>query len=415
MRKTSSVSGNISSQAYFNTAKKVFSAASLEKLKARGAAFIERGGDGIHILDEDGGRCIDCYSGAGSYNLGRKNPVLMNELRAAAREIDQGNFVMISEQKALMGKRIDDFLYGPLECILPGVVRGEGIDAACKLARGYTGRGEIVTVDGGWYGQTGFALTLSRRVDKNLFGNLIPSVTTVSFGDIAAAKKAITRKTAAFILEPVQAENHCRAAGAEYMKAVRRLCSSKGAILILDETQTGFGRTGARFAYEQFNIIPDILVYGEAVTGGVFPMTGIAFTRKLKSFFDDHPLIHLCTFGGHDVGCRVAIAAMDEYDRVKPWQNALLMGKKLREKADAVREKYQRIIKSVSGAGLLLSLELETPSKAEAFCASLHENGVFAVPGEVAKNCVVLRPSLLIDSDEIGAIAVALEKTAAMF
>ena len=400
--------------AQWDRARKLFSSALVDRLESRGAVFWEDKREDSRIFDENGEGRIDCYSGAGSYNLGRKNRAILTELRTAANEIDQGNFVMISEEKALFGKRLDEFLPGNLECVLPGVVRGEGIDAACKLARGYTGRAELITVDGGWYGQTGFAMTLSQRDDKDLYGSLIPEVKTIPFGDIEIAKKAISRRTAAFILEPVQVENHCRSAAMEYLREVRKLCRRKGAMLILDETQTGFGRTGSKFAYERYAVIPDILVYGEAVTGGVFPMTGIAFTRKLKSFFDAHPLIHMCTFGGHDVGCRVAIRAMDEYDRLKPWQNALLLGEKLLDDTKAVMKKYPEKIKSVNGVGLLVSLEFKDRIDSHAFCALLCKNGVFASPGEVARQCVVLRPSLLVTIDEIDAIVKALYKAAAL-
>lgn len=400
--------------AQWDRARKLFSSALVDRLESRGAAFWEDKREDSRIFDENGEGRIDCYSGAGSYNLGRKNRALLTELRTAANEIDQGNFIMISEEKALFGKRLDEFLPGNLECVLPGVVRGEGIDAACKLARGYTGRAELITVDGGWYGQTGFAMTLSQRDDKDLYGSLIPEVKTIPFGDIETAKKAISRRTAAFILEPVQVENHCRSAAVEYLREVRKLCRKKGAMLVLDETQTGFGRTGSKFAYERYAVIPDILVYGEAVTGGVFPMTGMAFTRTLKSFFDAHPLIHMCTFGGNDVGCRVAIRAMDEYDRLKPWQNALLLGEKLLDDTKAVMKKYPDKIKSINGVGLLVSLEFKDEIDSHAFCALLSKNGIFASPGEVARQCVVLRPSLLVTSDDIDAIVKALYKAAAL-
>ncbi|HSV96763.1 MAG TPA: aminotransferase class III-fold pyridoxal phosphate-dependent enzyme [Spirochaetota bacterium] len=373
---------------------------------------MEGGGEGSFLVDDDGNRYLDCYGGAGTYNLGRRNREIIAELRSAAREIDQGNFVMLSEQKAMLGRRLDEFLPGNLECMLLGVVRGEGVDAACKLARGRTGRKNIITVDGGWYGQTGFALTLSDRGDKRLFGELIPEVTTIPYGDITAARKAISRKTAAFVIEPVQAENHCRTADFGYYREIRRLCSKKGAILVFDETQTGFGRTGKKFAYEHFNIVPDILVFGEAITGGIFPMTGIAFTRKLKSFFDAHPLIHLCTFGGHDVGCRVACAAMDVYERTKPWQNALLVGDMLRNLFLDVARKYPEVIRSVSGTGLLLSLSFADESKANHFCITAKKHGLFAVPGRVAKNSVVLRPALTLGLDEMKSIGRAVSQTA---
>ena len=122
----------------------------------------------------------------------------------------------------------------------------------------------------------------------------------------------------------------------------------------------------------------------------------------------------MCTFGGHDVGCRVAIRAMDEYDRLKPWQNALLLGEKLLDDTKAVMKKYPGKIKSVNGVGLLVSLEFKDRIDSHAFCALLCNNGVFASPGEVARQCVVLRPSLLVTIDEIDAIVKALYKAAGL-
>lgn len=395
------------------TAEKVLSRGMVEALRSRGADFLESGGEGAWLFDEKGNRYLDCYSSAGAYNLGRRNGEIVAELRAAAREIDQGNFVMLSAEKASFGERLAAFLPGKLECVLPGAVRGEALDAACKLARGFTGRAGLVTVNGGWYGQTGFALTLSQREDRHLFGNLIPEVSTVPFGDIDAVKKAVTRKTAAFIMEPVQAENHCRAADAGYLVKVREICRRKSAMLILDETQTGFGRTGSKFAFEDSGVEPDILVFGEAITGGVFPMTGIAFPRKLKSFFDAHPLIHMSTFGGHDIGCRVACRALDEYDRIRPWQNAMLLGMKLADRLRSVMEARPNVIRSMSGKGLLVSLAFRDAKTAAAFCAQAARQGVFAAPGEVARHCVVLRPPLTITSDDVDFIANAVMKAAA--
>ena len=154
---------------------------------------------------------------------------------------------------------------------------------------------------------------------------------TVPFGDAQAAESAVSGRTAAFIMEPIQAENGCREAEKAYYAKIRSLCDRHGAKLIFDETQSGFGRTGSRFFFEQTGVEPDILIVGEAITGGIFPMTAMVFTPELKEFFDVHPLIHLCTYGGHDIGCRVAMSALDEYDRECPWDNARQRGTKLLE------------------------------------------------------------------------------------
>jgi putrescine aminotransferase len=372
----------------------------MQKNISQEPVFIEDARNGAYIIDAYGTKYIDCYSSASTYNLGRRNERLISTLKQAIFETDQGNFVMISEEKALLAEKISKFVPGPLDCMLFGVTRGESMDAACKLARGATGRPGLITVDGGAYGDTGFALSLSEHPLKKDFGDLIPGIAVVPFGDHAAAEAAINQNTAAFILEPVQAEYHCRCVDTDYLKHIRRLCDSTGACLIFDESQTGFGRTGKKFAYEHHGIYPDILVVGESITGGMFPMTAMVFTSKLKQFFDVHPLIHLSTFGGHDVGCLVASAALDEYEQIKPWQNASAQGAKIMNELKSAMTADERI-RSLNGLGLLISLSFSSTETADRFCFLASKNGILLRKGIVDCCCVLIRPSLLITEGEV--------------
>ncbi|MCK7477607.1 MAG: aminotransferase class III-fold pyridoxal phosphate-dependent enzyme [Candidatus Moduliflexus flocculans] len=221
-----------------------FSASHRAVLENRGHAIVEDRREGDCIYDLDGKRYIDCISSLSIHNLGRRPAAIVEELRKAIQETDQGNFPMISEEKATLAEKISRFVPAKLECTVFSVIRGESIDFACKLARGSTGRKELLAVDGSWFGQTGFAMSLSDRKDREIYGPLIPNVGQLPFGDIEAARKMITKTTAAVFIEPVQAENNCRQAGREYLQALRKFCTKKGALLILDETQSGMGRTG---------------------------------------------------------------------------------------------------------------------------------------------------------------------------
>ncbi|MFY9398813.1 MAG: aspartate aminotransferase family protein [Desulfomonilia bacterium] len=394
----------------FASAEEVFSKAYVDELKGRGHGFLESGRDGPYVYDEQGKRYLDCFTSAGTYNLGRRNPAIVARLKKAIPETDQGNFVMLSEEKALLARRIADFVPGSLSCVLFGATRGECMDAACKLARGFTQRPGLVTVDGGSYGETGFALSLSERKGKEQFGELIPGITVVPFGDEEALRSAINGTTAAFVMEPIQAENGCREAGREYFALARSLCDRHGAKLVFDETQSGFGRTGSRFFFEQTGVEPDILILGEAITSGVFPMTTLVFTPELKAFFDVHPLIHLCTFGGHDLGCRAALAALDEYDRQSPWDMARETGERLLQELSKLAG-GKSPLRSVTGRGLLISLKLRSEKAARAFIAGARDNGLFVSSGTVDHSCIVLRPSLLIGDPEVSLIVDAVGKT----
>jgi len=385
---------------YFRQAEKVFSVSYVNMLRAKGHAFLEQGYAGSYTHDAAEGSCLDCYTSGGACNLGRKNPAIIERFKQAIYETDQGNFVMPSQEKALLARRIADFVPGGLDCVLFGVTRGESMDAACKLARGFTARSELVTVDGGCYGESGFALSLSAKPGKEQFGRLIPAVEVIPFGDEAAAAKAIGPRTAAVVMEPLQAENHCRTADARYYARVRALCDSAGAKLIFDETQSGFGRTGTRFFFEQLGVSPDILIIGEAITAGLFPMTAMVFTPELKRFFDIHPLIHLCTFGGHDLGCLVAMSALDEYERLQPWNNAARAGDVLMKALGAMAGKHPGKVVSTAGKGLLLSLKLKSPDMAVRFTAAASQAGLLVETGRIDLSTVILRPSLLISAQE---------------
>ncbi|MBP7738390.1 MAG: aspartate aminotransferase family protein [Spirochaetes bacterium] len=379
----------------------VFSKGYVDMITAEGIDLIEEGGRGTRLYDMSGLEYLDCDTSGAIYNLGRGRRELGDALREAARQTDQGNFIAISEEKALLAEKLSSFIPGRLECFLFTVVRGEAMDAACKLARGYTKRAEIITVDGGWYGHTGFSLCMSAREDKHLFGPGIPGIKEIPFGDIDAAKKTVNSKTAAVVLETVQAENGCRHTAGEYYSELRKLCSRSGAVLIVDESQTGFGRTGERFSFERFGFEPDIAVLGEAITGGMFPMTAMAFTRKLKSFFDDHPLIHLCTFGGHDVGCRVAVKALELYESERSWENAQSMGDMLHSELCRIARDNIEMIGGVRGIGLLQSITLKDEEITRRFCVEARKAGLICMRGRVDRRSVVFRPSLAVTREDV--------------
>ena len=381
-------------------AERVFSKGLVAMIREKGHDFLEDSREGSSVYDTRGKRYLDCYTSGGMFNLGRKNPRIAQRFKQEMHTTDQGNFVMLSEEKAVLARKISEFVPGNLDCVLFGVTRGESMEAACKLARGYTSRSELITVDGGCYGETGFALTLSAREAKEQFGELIPDVKTIPFGDIEAARDALGRRTAALVMEPIQAENHCRQADEGYYAQIRTLCDQYGIKLIFDETQSGFGRTGRKFFFEHTSVVPDILIVGEAITSGMFPMTAMVFTPELKRFFDMHPLIHLCTFGGHDLGCRVAMASIDEYERQMPWVNAQSLGDKLLKELSALMKKHPHIISSVSGKGLMVSLKMSSPETARAFCAQAAGGGMLVETGRVDPATILIRPSLLISEEE---------------
>ena len=391
---------------------RVVSDAHLQKLRALGHDFVEAGAEGAYILDGNGRRYLDCYSGAGTFNLGRRPAAVTTALGNNLRLTDQGNFPMISVEKGRAAERIGRFVPGPADCMLFGVVRGEAFDSACKLARGFTGKRDLVAPTGSWFGETGFALSLSDRSDRGDFAPLVPGARIESLASHGDVVRAVTEHTAAVLIEPFQAENHCASLSREVVTALAARCRETGTVLVVDETQTGFGRTGRRFAFEHFDLLPEAVILGEALGAGVFPICGAVLSSRLNVFFNAHPLIHLSTFGGSDLGCVVACAALEEYERTAPWENAAQKGLQIREALNRVKEPAGRGIRGIAGAGLLLSLDLGDAASAIAFCRALAEAGVFAKPGKVARHTVVLRPPLTIADAEADLLISALTRAA---
>ena len=369
--------------------------------------FLEGKREGSYLCDVEGNRYIDGDSSAGIFNLGRRNAELAEELKQAMHTTDQGNIILISKEKALLAAALADFVPGPLECSLFAVTRGEAFDAACKIVRGFTGRAKLLSVNGGWYGQTGFAMSLSQRDDLGLYAPLVPECAIIPFGDLEQADRAIDANTAAVFLEPIQAENACRKATREYAAGLAELCKQRGALLVFDETQSNFGRTGTRFFHEQLGVSPDVLILGEALGGGMFPIAVAMMTQRVNQFMNAHPLIHLSTFGGSDLACCVARKALEVYARLEPWKNAETMGKKIRERLESMVRQTPGVISAVNGAGLLISLTLPTAERAAEFCKACLQHGLFVKQGKVARNTVLLRPSLLISEEETEALLAA--------
>ncbi len=399
-----------STESFESSCEALFGPGILEKMKQTGRVFFESERSENTFRDETGREVLDWFSGAGIYNLGRRNPELAEALKQAVHETDQGNFPMISIEKAALAEALARFLPGGLECSVFSVVRGETLEFACKVARGVTGRRKLLALEGGWHGQTGFALSLSTRDDKDHYSPLIPETDIQPMKSLQALLDAIDTDTAAVIVEPIQVENHCHRLEPKWLTKIEARCKSTGALFVVDETQTGFGRSGEKFAFLESGLEPDILILGEALGGGMFPIAATVITQKVNRFMNEHPMIHLSTFGGSDIGCRVALKALEIYEREHPWDHAKEMGDHLRKELDRLAKKHVETIHSIEGTGGLFSLRFKEESLASEFVRRAAENGILLATGEVAKDTVVLRPPLQLNESEIAQAVKLLEK-----
>ena len=276
------------------------------------------------------------------------------------------------------------------------------MEGAFKFARLSTGRTEIVATMRGFHGRTMGALSATwEKKYREPFAPLVPGIAHVPYGKIERMEAAISEDTAAVIVEIVQGEGGVRPGSTEYLQGVRKLCSERGALLIVDEVQTGFGRTGKMFAFEHHGIQPDVLCLAKGMAGGV-PMGAVALGDRVTGL---HPGVHGSTFGGNPLACAAALAAIGVLqDEDLPGQAAEKGAYLLRElhKIDAPQ------IREIRGLGLMVGIELRT--RVRPYLEALIEQGVLALPA--GPTVIRLLPPLVIGYEEldgvVGALASAL-------
>jgi acetylornithine/succinyldiaminopimelate/putrescine aminotransferase len=268
--------------------------------------------EGCTVCTADGQRYLDFIAGIAVNNVGHAHP----EVRAAITgQLEHmlhvnvfGKFVIPAQVE--LGRKLAEVTPSGLEKTFFTNSGAEAIEGALKLARKYTGRSKIVSFEMAFHGRTFGALSVSwRDIYRKPFEPLLPDVTFIPFNDLTAAEAAIDGQTAAVIVEPIQGEGGVRVPSTAFLPGLRALCDRHGAFLILDEVQTGFGRTGRLFACHHWEVTPDILVMAKALGGGM-PLGGFISRPEVMETFIEPPLSHLTTFGGHPLSCAAALASL---------------------------------------------------------------------------------------------------------
>ena len=379
-------------------------------MKNAGLHIIEEKREGASVWDITGRRYIDCQTGSGIMNVGRRNPEIVAALKEALDTYDIGVFLLVSRQKAALARKLAEISPGDLKCSIFGVGGGEAVDAALKIARGYTMKAEIIYAEKSYHGHTGFALSaIGREAYKEPFGPLMPGFKMVPFGDVDAMREAFTDDTAAVILEPIQGEGGIHIPPDDYLPQVRQLCDDHEALLVLDEIQTGFGRTGKMFAADHYGIAPDIMTVAKSMGGGIYPISATVFTEEIQDFFVPHPFIHLSTFGGSDLGCLVGLATIQYIEKNNLAERAAQMGQRFREGFDRLTEAYEGLLLEVRQKGLMMGLQYTNQSIGPRMTKKLAERGVIAVYTGNDPAICRLMPPLVITADEVDMVLNTLE------
>jgi acetylornithine/LysW-gamma-L-lysine aminotransferase len=351
-------------------------------------------GDGARVWDEAGREYIDCVGGQGSGNLGHANAAVAEALAKQARTLSFCTELFYNDRRAELYDRLAGILPPSLDRIFLCNSGTEAVEGALKFARLATKRTHVTATMRGFHGKTMGALSATWGPEyRELFGPLLEGFSHIPFNKTEALDAAITAETSAFIVELVQGEGGVRPATKEFIAEAARLCRDRGALLIVDEVQTGFGRTGTMFALEQYGIVPDVLCLAKSIAGGI-PMGAIAFSRALGEL---PKRSHSTTFGGNPLACAAAVATIDEHLRLGLAAAAAERGKQLHDGLAAIASPK---IREVRGLGLIQGIELK--ENAGPTLKALQDGGVLALGA--GPTVVRYLPPLVITAAQIDAV-----------
>jgi putrescine aminotransferase len=383
-------------------------------LKNAGLDIIEGKREGAAVWDITGKKYIDCITSAGSFNVGRRNPDVVRALKEALDEYDLGVFLLCSKPKADLAKKLAEVTPGDLRYVMYGTGGGEANDFAIKLARGYTMKTEVVSTIKAYHGHTGFSLAaIGRDEYRKPFGPMVPGYTHVTYNDLAAMEEAITEDTAAVILELVQGEGGIHPASDDYVKGLRKLCDDHEVLLVFDEIQTGFGRTGKMFCAEYSGVVPDIMTVAKSLGGSIYPISATIYREDLNDFVMTHAFTHLSTFGGSDLGCIVGLAVIDYIIKNKLPEHAASMGERFQKGFDDLRKRYPDLLLETRRKGLMMGLQYTNDSIGPRMSYQLAQNGVMAIYTGNEPSVMRLMPALVITPEEVDFVLSALDTSMA--
>jgi putrescine aminotransferase len=338
-------------------------------------------------------RFINCHCNGGVFNLGHRHPRIVAALRSALDSLDIGNHHLVSGWRAKLAERLADTTGGHLPGVVFGVGGGEAIDLAIKVARAGTSRQTVVSASGGYHGHTGLAMAAGDPEFREPFGPNLPNFSQIPFDDLEALEGAVDSSCAAVLLEPIPATLGMPIAHPSYFEGVQAICRERGAMLIIDEVQTGLGRTGKMWAYQHHDLEPDMVVTGKGLSGGLYPIAATLMTRELHSFFDTHPHIHISTFGGAELGCAVALEVLD----IVEGPGFLT---RVNELADRFREGLDSLPFDLRQRGLMMGLAFTEEGAGMMVAAALYKAGVFAVWANNDPKVLQFLPPLVLSDAE---------------
>jgi putrescine aminotransferase len=369
--------------------------------------------EGASLYDEHGRSYLDFTAGFGALNLGH-NPPEVIEAVASARALPSVLLVGYSPLAASLAETLAELLPGELSMTCFGCGGAEAVEFGLKTARAASGRVRLVSCTHAYHGLSFGAMSVAGdRRYRALFGPLVEHCESVPFGDVAALDQRLANDdVAAFIVEPVQGEGGAVEPPTGYLKAVQEICHAHGTLLIVDEIQTGFGRTGRMFAIDEEGAVPDIVLLSKSLAAGVVPISVCVTTEEIwRRAYGGHERFDLVitTFGGNSVACAAGLKAIEILRRDHLPERAEALGRHARSRLEALARKHDSVT-AIHGKGLLLGIELRPPAGGAALAENfpamigsclLNDHGVLTGYFDLAPNTLRFEPPLIVTQEQI--------------
>jgi putrescine aminotransferase len=382
----------------------------LARVMRLSGAPLEVRAHGTTIVDHTGKAYLDFAGGYGVFTLGHSHPRVVEAVRRQLDLMSLSGKTMFNAPLGRLAKRLAELTPGDLRYSFFANSGTEAVEGALKLARAATARKKIVATYDAFHGKTLGGLSVSgREMFQERFRPLLDDVVHVPFGD-ASALDGVLDEAACFIVEPIQGEGGVNVPPPGYLRRAREACDRYGALLVVDEVQTGLGRCGAMFACEFDQVVPDVMTLAKGLSGGVIPIGAyVSRPAAWNAAYAKAPLLHTSTFGGGEIACVAALAALDVLLEERLIENARVRGEQLMDGARALARRHPDVVRDVRGRGLLVGVELAHEGYAGTIIPEMLKAGVTAAWTLNQQRVIRLEPPLIVTADEVDTALVALE------
>jgi putrescine aminotransferase len=387
------------------------------------AAAVEWSDAGLNAYrDVTGKEYLDCLGGFGIYNVGHRHPKVVKAVTDQLKRQALHSQDLLDPLRAMLAKALAMLTPGELEYSFFCNSGTEAIEAALKLARAYDpAKQTVVAATKGFHGKSMGALSVSAKGEfRRPFGPMLPNIEHVPFNDLPALRwrmqtlKTVGEDVGAVILEPIQGEGGVNIPDDDYLPGVRALCDEFGALLVLDEVQTGMGRTGRMFCCEHWGVAPDLMCLAKAFGGGVIPAGAVVGTKAVFSRLFGNPFLHTTTFGGNPLACAAALATINVLIEERLPERAGVLGARMLSGLRNAAKDYRDIIVDIRGKGMLMAMEFPNHELGFALSKAMLDRGVLVSGTLVNARVIRVEPPLTLTDEQADFVCKTLSESLAV-